>query len=343
MAGYLTCPPQLGKNDVAAMRMSFLRPLLALVATLYAALAFGAGTLTVTSPTTNDFLGKSNTVSFNITGATVKVTVKAVATAPNGTTTPVQTDVTPDSDGKASGSLPLTFNESAPEGSYTILVTAEEPGNTYASRTISVTVDVVAPKFLEISPVSGGYTKGLIKIRASVLESNIDRWTVTVNGQTVGTGAGSEIAADFDPTGLPNDGAQNISVQVFDKAKNSSSKSISITLDRVKPTAQIVYPTSNTRISSGQDVTVLVDVSDASATSVDKTGIDVIAKRTDGSFITRITLVSLKGTNGITQRWTGRIRYKKGQLPSRFVISVNVLDRAGNVATLQEVTARYGK
>lgn len=328
------------------MRMTLLRPFLAFVAIFLAALGF-AGTLTVTSPTDGDYLGKSNTVTFNITGASVQVKVTAVATPTGGSGTPqtFSTTVTPDNEGNASGSLSVNFGASAPEGAYTLIVSASEPNNTYASQTLNVNVDVTAPKFTELSPANGGFFRSVLRVRAKVEEANIETWRVRVNNQDIPNNQGNTdtISVDYDAAGVEADGNQSVQVTVTDKAGNETTKTVNVTLDRIRPTVQIVYPTTSTRLSSGALVTVLVDISDATNTSVDKTGIDVIAKTLDGAYITRVTLVSLRSTNGTTQRWTGRIRYKKGLLPSRFVISVSVVDRAGNSATLQEVNVRYGR
>ncbi len=326
------------------MRTILLRPLLALFATALAALG-SAGTITVTSPTANAFLGTGNTLSFNISDASVEVKVTALVTNPSGATSTFQTTVSPGTDGKVSGTIGLTFGNASPEGPYSIKVTATEVGNAYNDvPAIPVNVDVVAPKFIELSPVSGSFTKGIVRIRASLQETSLKDWRVKVNDQDIpnGTGEGNDVSVDYDPANLSSDQALSISIVATDQANNRTTKTISVTLDRVKPTVQIVYPTSSTKISSKQDVTVLVDVTDASVSSLDRTGIDVIAKRTDGVYIARVTLVSLKSTNGATQRWTGRIRYVKGLLPSRFVLSASVIDKAGNVATLQEVTVRYG-
>lgn len=328
------------------MRMTLLRPFLAFVAMCLAAIGL-CGTITVTSPTENGFLGKTNTVSFNITGATVQVKVTATATPVSGSSTPFtfSTNVSPNTDGKVSGSLALNFNEAAPEGAYNIVVSATEPGNSYASQTIPVTVDVTAPKFTELSPATGGFFRSILRVRAVIDEANLDEWRVTINGQDVpnNTGETANISLDYDATGLASDGNQSVTITVKDKAGNTTTKNLNMTLDRIRPTVQIVYPAASTKIANGADVTVIVDITDASTSSIDKTGIDVIAKKTDGTYITRVTLVSFKGTSGTTQRWTGRIKYKKGLLPSQFVISVSAFDRAGNAATLQEVTAKYGK
>lgn len=323
------------------MRTISLRSLLALLTILMVSLV-RAGTLTVTSPADGDYLGLSNTLTFNISGASVRTRVTVTATSPSSTVTTYSTDVTPGSDGTAAGSIPINFNAGATEGQYTLAVTATETGDTYNTVTRTVTVDVTAPKFTELTPVTGGYTRGNIKVRATVQEANLDTWTVQVNGQTIATGDTNSIAADYDATGLQSDGTQSIVITVKDKAGNSATQNISLTLDRQKPTVQIVYPTSSTRTNAGQDLNILIDISDASTDSIDRTGIDVIAKRTDGTYITRVTLVSFRATSGTTNRWTGRIRYKRGLLPTTFQLSVSAIDRAGNAAALQEITVHYG-
>lgn len=328
------------------MRTPSLRLLLALVATVLAAMGFAA-TITVTSPTSGDFLGKNNTLSFNIKDATSRVNVTATFT-PTGGGTPITfgtiDPIIPNADGSKSGSLEINFNDAVAEGAYTLKVTTSSTDSYNTVADIPVTIDVVAPRFEELSPVTGGFTKGIVKIRASFEEANIKNWRVQVNNQDIpnGTGNSNTVAVSYDPANLVSDTSLSITITATDRANNTATKTISLTLDRVRPTVQIVYPATSTRLNKGQDVTVLIDVTDASTNSVDKTGIDVIAKRPDGSYITRVTLVSFKGTSNTVQRWTGRIRYVKGQLPSRFVLSVSVIDKAGNVATLQEVTVRYG-
>ena len=326
-----------------AMRKAFLRPLLALTAILSAALG-RAGTLTVLSPRDGGFLGLTNTIRFNVAGAVQSVKVTAVATSPSGEKTTISTTLQPDAaNGTATGSLDLNFNTTTTEGVYTIVVSADESStNTYAPTTLTETLDVTAPKFVSVSPVSGAFTRGQIRIRATLDEANLDTYTVKLGNEIVATGSETTISADYDSSKLTSDGPQTIAFTVVDKAGNTSTRSLSVTVDRQAPTVQIQYPSTNLRIGKGRDVAVIVDITDASSGSVDRTGIDVQAKKPDGSYIARVTLVSLRATSGATQRWTGRIRYKKRLLPSGFKISVNVIDRAGNPAPVQEVTVRYG-
>ena len=322
------------------MRETLLRPLLALLTVLSAATAL-AGTLTVTSPSEDGFLGRTNDVAFKLSGSDVQAKVTVVATsAATGMSTTLSTTVTPDADGNASGTIALNFNENATEGAYTLTVSATETGNSYAPTTRAVTVDVTAPSFVQLSPVTGGYTRGNIRVRAALEESNLDGWTVRVGTQVIATGESSTISTDYDATNLGSDGTQSIVITATDLAGNVTTKNLSLVLDRVSPVVNIVYPSENGRVRG--DLNVIVDITDVSSSSVDRTGIDVFVKRTDGVYVARVTLVSLRATSGTTQRWIGRVRMSKRLLPSRFVISASAVDRAGNASTPRQATARRG-
>lgn len=304
-----------------------------------------AGTLTITSPAEGAYLGTTNTLKFQINGASVDVSVKAVITGPTGGKTQVSQTFTPDNDGKISGSFPLNFSTSAPQGAYTITVSATEPNNTYADATVHATVVVIAPKFGDFSPNDGQFVKGTVHIHANIVTTNIKDWTVQVNGQDIpnNTGTTNTVDVAWDTTSLQNDGSQSITITARDLANNSVSKTISVTVSRVAPTITIVYPLSSTKIVSGADITVLVDVTGESSGAVDVTGIDIIAKKPDGTFITRVARISYRSTGGTTSRWTGRIRYQRNLLPAKFQLVATAVDRAGNSAAPQTVIVTVGR
>ena len=322
------------------MKKTLLRPLLALIAVASTAIVC-AGTLTVTSPSQNGFLGRTNRIAFNVAGASVQVKVSVVATvlATNSSTT-LTTTVTPDDKGAATGSIDLNFNENATQGAYRLSVSAEETGNSYTPTDLDVTVDVTSPLFVQLSPVTNGFTRGPIRVRATLEEDNFDRWTVRVGSQVIATGESKTITADYDASGAANDSVQSVSITATDKAGNVATKNLSLTLDRGKPTVVITFPSANGKVRG--DLNVIVDVTDASTTSVDRTGIDVFLKRPDGVYLARITLVSLRATSGTTQRWVGRFRSRGKSLPSRMLLTASAIDRAGNASGTQEVTLRKG-
>ncbi len=309
----------------------------------FAFLAAGAraGTLTVTSPTAGSYLGSNNTLSFIVNGARVKVTVVATITGPGGVTK-VQNDFNPDVDGKINGSLNLGFAQNSPQGQYTVAVTATEPGATYAPTSLNVTVDTVAPKILAFSPLKGSFVRGTFRVRYTLQELNLKTTTVTLNGQGVPNNAGTSNSVDvpIDTAGIDKDGPLAIGLAVSDLANNVLSDTINVTLDRNPPVATIQYPQSGTPVRPNTDLTILVDVADGFANSVDVTGVDVVAQRLDGTFLGRAARVSFSSVGATTFRWTGRLRTKTLKLPSAYKLVVSSIDRAGNVGVRQEVTVR---
>ncbi len=300
-----------------------------------------AATITVTEPVSGAFLGRTNSLKFNITGSNqqVEVIVQTVNVANPSITFTTRQLFTPDADGKVQGTIPLNFNSSTPSGAYNITVTATEPGNFYNSPPIiPVTIDVEDPKFVNFNPVSGTFVKGIVPIIVELLEPNIDEWKVQVNGSDIpnNTGTSSNFTVTWDTALITVDGAQSVNVTVKDKAQNTKSQTISLTLDRIVPSSDILAPRSGDPIRPNSNITVVVNVTDQFQDSVDVTGIDVTAEHPDGTFIGRVARRSVSG-NGNTVTWTGRILAERN-FPRTFKLVVRATDRAGNSAVVQEVT-----
>ena len=310
--------------------------------TIFASSAF-AGTFNVTAPTQNQWLGSSNSLTFNGAGAHVQVTVQAVITNAGGSTT-VSTTVNPDVNNNFSGSIPLSFSSSATQGDYTIAVTATEPGNTYTPVNLNVKVDSVIPKLLEYGPAQNSFMKGVVPIMFKLLEANMKSWHVTVGGNEIPNNTGTtdtSISVNYDSSTLDTDGPQNIALTAKDQADNTLSFTIPLTIDRKPPVSTIQFPQGSSVIRPRSDVTVVIDVADQFQGSVDVTGLDVVIQKTDGSFITRASRESWRDIGNNTWRWTGRLRYRSG-FPSIYKIVVSSVDKAGNVATRQTVTIHPG-
>lgn len=315
------------------------------MATLCLAAAAFAGELVLKSPTQGSFLGLTNSIQFSITGAKVQVTVTATVTGPSGVTKIAQ-QFTPDADGKINDSIALNFSEDTPTGDYSIKLSASEPNNTYTDQSVSVKVDVEKPKFYSFSPNDGAFVRGIVKIRASILEANLKDWRVKVNGNDIpnNTGTTNDVVVDWDATNVKTDGDNTITIEVRDLANNSVTQTIKVTLDRLPPTITVLYPSSSTKLLAGTTISVAVDVNDLSNSSVDGSGIDVVVRRADNNaYITRVTRTSIGPSGDKTLRWVGRIRYQAGLLPSKFKLVVTAVDRAGNVATPQEVSLTIRK
>ncbi|MFN3963706.1 MAG: hypothetical protein ACK4NQ_12090, partial [Fimbriimonadaceae bacterium] len=128
-----------------------------------------AATITVTKPTDGEYLGRTNNVQINITGsnreATVVVTATNVANPTNRVS--VERKFTPEPGGDATGTIPLNFGETSPQGAYNIQVVATEPGNTYNTvPPIPVIVDIRNPKIVDFDPISNSFVDGTVNILA---------------------------------------------------------------------------------------------------------------------------------------------------------------------------------
>lgn len=297
-----------------------------------------AGTLTVTSPNNGDFLGRNNSIRFNIRDSVVQVTVRATVTRdanPSERIT-VERRFTPDGDGRVTGDLPLNFNEGTPEGGYTIRVEAIEPNNPYNTETRRVVVDTKSPKFLEFNPINGGFVKGVVPIRVRLDEPNLKEWRVQIGSQDIPNNSGNQqnFTVLWDTSNVQRDGAQTINVRVDDEANNQATKGIVVTLDRVAPAVQILGPTI-TPVIPGTDIPVAININDQFENSILQPGVTVVLRTMSGQFIANVARRGVR-TSGTTLQWTGRIRWQNN-LPGQFKMVVNAVDRAGNVAATQEV------
>ena len=296
-----------------------------------------AGTLLVKSPVENAYLGLDNDVKFLITGATLEVDVAVKVEGPTGVIN-LSDSFTPNSEGRVDSQIPLNFSESTPQGDYKITVTATEPGNTYVPQVVNVKVDTVRPVFVSYTPRTGSFVKDLVRIRAELREANLDKWEVKVNNTAIpgNTGFTNSVIVNWDASAIPTDSLQAITIVATDLAGNTATQTVTVTLDRVAPVVTIAYPLGSTPIPSRMIVPVLVDITDGSNTSVDFSGIDVIAYKEDGSYLARISRISISPTSATTIRWTGRLA-PHFTWPRKFKIVVTVVDRAGNRAARQEV------
>lgn len=320
--------------------MKILRLILLSVVGFVLAAAGFAGNIVVVSPTNGQVLGATNTITFNITGAITAVTVSYVLKGPNGVQLSNNQQFTNIVDGKINGTLPLNLDQSLPDGAYTLQVTATEAGNQYnVPPLINLTIQLTAPKFLDFNPVSGAFVKGIVPISATIKTPLMKDYKVQIDGQDIpnNTGSTTTFVVKWDTSPLQTDGPHTINITIRDQALNTASQSISVTVDRLPPSVTVTYPLSSTRLLPHSTVSVVIDISDSSAQSVAVTGVDVIAKTSDGkTTLFRVPRVSFTGT-----RWTGRIA-SYVTLPSNFRLYVDCVDRAGNRAAEQVVNLTVG-
>lgn len=302
-----------------------------------------AGIITVTSPNDGDYLGKTNKVRFTITGASVQVTVKVTATLDSNPaiTVSVEEEFDPDVNGEIEGDIDLNFASSTPEGDYTLTVDVDEPGNTYnAVPPISIIVDVRDPLFRNSNPLVDAFVRGVVNISAELDEPNIKEWRVRINGSDIPNNSGTTtvVAVVWDTSSIIDDGSQSITIVVEDLAGNKTTKTIGVTLDRVNPSSTILAPTTGSIIRPNSRIAVVIEILDQFNNSVHRTGIDVELRRLDDSYLARVARRSIT-QSGNAATWVGRIRRGRN-VPNEFKIVVSVVDKAGNVAIVQEVTVR---
>lgn len=325
------------------LRTSITRLLLGLMVVGTAALSM-AQTLTVTSPSSGEFLGLSNQLKFLIDGAASQAKVVSTTTNTANPTISFRTEglFDPDSNNKINGSLNLNFDEATPAGTYNIVVDYFQQGSLVTSRTITnVRIDTKAPKFRNITPANGSFLSGLIAIGAELEEPNVDLWTVKVNSRDIpsNTGSTTAISVIWDPSTIERDGSQTISIEAKDLARNSASRQVVVNLDRIKPSAAVRSP-STIGYRPGSTIPVQIDITDQFEGSVRGNGVTVTLRTMDGQFIQTVARRGVR-QSGTTLQWVGRIR-KTTRIPNTFKLLVTVQDRAGNQAVNQEVVVRYG-
>lgn len=311
---------------------------------LFALSAFSLGafaaTINVTSPESNDFLGRNNTVRFNITNANsrVEVVVTAISNDDPSVRITQRQEFNPPANGTINGTITLNFPENQPNGEYRIQIQtlSSDPYNTVPQ--IPVTVDTIAPKILSFNPVQNTFFRDIVHIAAEIEEENIDEWRVTVNGNNIPGNIGNirNISLTWDASGLTTDGQQTIAIRIEDKAGNETSQNIPITIDRLPPSSAILAPLSVQTYRPGARIPVVVEIADQFSNAVDERNVDVTIETSTGEFLSRVALISASN-QGNNLVWTGRIR-DTSRVPSTFVIRVTARDKAGNQAADQTVT-----
>ncbi|HET6644858.1 MAG TPA: hypothetical protein VFG65_05105 [Fimbriimonadales bacterium] len=324
-----------------------IRRVLFSLAAASAVCAASAGTLIVQSPNDGDFVGQNTIITFRITGGVNQVTVRAVITADEGgASTTLQTQVNPDENGNANGTLNWNPSESFPEGGYTIVVTATEAGNKYNEVTIHVILDRLAPRLFEYSPLNNSFINGPINITARIDEppKNILEWRVTVNDADLpnNTGQSQDVSVLWDPANIEQDGVQTVKIKVKDRAQNESTQEITVTVDRAAPVLDAVYPRNNQAIRPGSIVTFLVLVHDITSDSVDPVAVILEIRDLNDNVLRRVSRLRYDDVDETTARWVGRWRANLPPGNDHFKLTIRAVDRAGNVAAPQEVPLHFG-
>ena len=323
--------------------MNKMRFVMLAVLSMLAIAAQAQFTFSVTAPPEGGFIGLQTDVKFLITNANEEVTVRVTAEGPEGETVTERT-FEPDRDDEILDKVTLNFNSSSPEGPYTLTIEAFDSQHTATPIVRNVTLDARAPRILESNPLSGGAVKGpIIPITVKLEEANIKLWKVQIDDTDIPNNSGSTLdgnnsfQVDWNVGATPGDGNHTIEITVEDKGGNKATRNISIRVDQTPPSISIAFPRSDSPIRANSDFSVIVDITDPNAGLIDVTGLDVIIRRMDGTFLYRVPRIKFNPTGQGAYRWTGRVRRRSVSLPSEFKIVVAGVDRAGNLAVSQEV------
>ncbi len=315
-------------------------------AVLSAQAALSQGVLIVTSPANGAFVGSTTTISFRIDNGVREVTVRAEITAQvGGGATAIETRVTPDSNGDASGSLTWNPSDAFDEGLYDIHVTATEQGNVYNDVDLTVTLDRKKPELTDHTPQNNSFVNGIVTITAEIEELNLDSWRVTVNNQDIpfNTGNTPTISVTWDTSNIEDDGEQEIKFIIKDLAQNQQEITVSVFLDRQSPTVTVLTPRTDQQIPPLSTLGVAFDVADAAHNSVSISGILVEIRLLDGTLVKRVSRLRYGQVNDTTSRWMGRVRLRLPEGVSNFKLVITVVDKAGNPTVIQEVPLQYSR
>jgi Tol biopolymer transport system component/flagellar hook assembly protein FlgD len=155
------------------------------------------------------------------------------------------------------------------EGSYTLNVTASDKAGNAAERNIAFTIDRTAPKVTMESPKDGelyGLSKGSINITGSIVETNLDTYSVRYGAgenptQWIELAVGNTIPASAQlfswkvgkNDGIP-DGVYTLSLYAKDKAGLTGEARAKITIDNMAPEVSITAPKDNEYVTKAVDI-----------------------------------------------------------------------------------------
>jgi RHS repeat-associated protein len=207
--------------------------------------------ITVTAPAENRFF---NTPQITVSG-TVDEQVTAVTV--NGSPAVVVWD---------SSTSTLTSSLTLSPGPNTITLVAKDQAGNAATTLVHVTLDTVAPTVTITAPVSGLVTNAAtVTVSGSVSEDNT---TATLNGAPLAV-----INQAFSAPFTLADGDNTLTIQATDRATNSGSASVTITLDARPPVVSLTAPAT---AAAGANVQIGVQ-------SSDNRGVTLVEVRANGA------------------------------------------------------------
>ncbi|MCD6318663.1 carboxypeptidase regulatory-like domain-containing protein, partial [Candidatus Aerophobetes bacterium] len=145
------------------------------------------------------------------------------------------------------------------DGSWYFHVRAEDSaGNWGPANHYTVRIDTTLPTTDISSPTIDTFVKGLVTIKGTAYDKNLDHYTLEYGEGTSPSGwiaiststnpVSNGILATWDTAGI-DDGVYTLRVWVEDKAGNTSEHTVEVNVDNTLPTAEISYPSKGDILS----------------------------------------------------------------------------------------------
>ncbi len=250
--------------------------------------------VTITAPTSGSYVNTATPVlSYTLTAGSNTSTISSVAVKVDNDAT-----VTAETTQTISGTVSRTWNfPSLADGPHTATVTATDADGYPSYATSIFTVDTVAPTVnITTAPIDGSLINITTPALAySVTDSNTVSTVVTLNGVQVLTA--NSISTTLGPL---NDGPYTLKITSTDAAGNTTTKTLSFTVDTVAPNPPVLSSVATITASNESTVsvagiteansTVIITATDSANNSVTATDTNTA----NGTFSANMDLSGLK-------------------------------------------------
>jgi hypothetical protein len=200
-----------------------------------------------------------------------------------------------------SGGVWMLVGFTLQEGTNTLLVEARDPAGNKGSTSATVVLDTIPPVVAITAPVDGLYTN-IVQVTVSGTV-NEEVTSVTVNGTSATLNAGSTPVANttFTTTLTLVEGINSIVVTAVDKAGNTGTATINVTLDTIAPQIAVIGPADGALLNNGQ-----ITFGGSAAEPVTQVTVNGIAAQagSNGGYTLPVTLV--EGSNTLIVTATDR-------------------------------------
>lgn len=130
------------------------------------------------------------------------------------------------------------------DGPHTWLISATDTaGRTVQSLPLTLTIDNTNPVVALTTPANSAYVSGIVQITGSVTETNLASWTLSDGATTLQSDTTGSSVVNFSWNTAGKDGSHTLTLKAVDKAGNSGTTSVTVTVDNTAPTAVFAPPT----------------------------------------------------------------------------------------------------